>query len=93
MLTVIKNNAKLFGGYEFHNHHFLSQPPVRTSTNLLQLHVTASSLSVCDYVKLYSDFDDYYIDYHTLGLQSSTLCCVRQNELDFQKFVLNQVIM
>lgn len=70
---------------------FLMQPPMPPEPILLHLHVTADSISVFDYLKLYGNFGNYNIDYYSLGLQNKTVCCVQQDELDFQKFVLNQI--
>lgn len=67
-------------------------PPIPPAPILLHLHVMANSMSVSDYIKLYWHYDNYWIDYSTLTVKNSTLCCIQQDELDFQKFVLNQVI-
>lgn len=58
---------------------------------LLHLHVTANSISVFDYLKLHQDFGNYNIDRYALSLKNRGVCCVQQDELDFQKFVLNQI--
>lgn len=58
----------------------------------LHLHVTAETIIVSDYIKLYGDFDKFHIDNYALAVQRSSMCCIQQDEMDFQKFVLNQII-
>ena len=55
--------------------------------------MTAETILVSDYVKLYGDLNKFHIDNHALALQnSSSMCCIQQDVLDFQKFILNQII-
>lgn len=67
------------------------QAPMPPAPILLHLHVTAASISVFDYLNLYGNFGNYSIDHYTLSLKNKTVCCVQEEELDFQKFVLNQI--
>ena len=47
---------------------------------------------VSDYVKLYGSIDKFHIDNHAMALQKSSMCCIQQEELEFQKIILNQAI-
>lgn len=70
---------------------FIMQPPMPPAPVVLHLHIKANSVSIFDYLKLHQDCGNHDIDCYTLGLENESVCCVQRDELDFLKFVLNQV--